>query len=361
MHEFSRRDFLKAGAIGAGALALTALGGEKVAGAVGKFEHYFESLDYLDGVRPSPNPLPKPLRGLTLNSPFLWNYDNDYVDWVAGQAKAMGARTIRIFVNDDFEPELENYNDSVLENIKRVSGRIGNTKLIISLFDAYTLLHSDKQTRDIESKPLSSPYFLQGRGESKEQKQLGFFKSEGVKSCFHERLDYIVRSLKDVETITAWEVANEVELPDEQILTRWFNENIGVIRSRDMARPIITGLAKPWLISEEKFLGKNVVNSFHVYPLQTEIIDGITAFAPESRLPLTGLELGVSQDTKMFIKYPIFVYQIIKSVISDNTLYAEGLGLWKIGQNADGYDLGNSEYSRYFKRLSRKLRSIQTE
>jgi hypothetical protein len=361
MKEISRRNFLKVLGIGTATAVDLFIFGIEGLNIFEKFENYYTSLDFLDGLKPSPYPLPESLRGITLNSPFLWKRDNDYVRWVESQAEKLGAKTVRVFINDDFEPELgrKNYNDKVLENIKRIAPQLSGAKLIVSLFDTYSLLHQDKSNAHYPPSPLSSPYFLESTGQTKAQKQLSIFENQNIKSCLFQRIDYCVRNLNSTEQIAAWEIANEPELDNRELFTDWFKERVDVVRKIDADRPIITGLANPSLIDENQLVGKNVVNSFHAYPFHLAAFAALTKYVPKSILPLAGLETGIGENQGSVIDYPLFLFRVLTSVISENTLYTGNVGLWKIDDYTDGYDVSDSPYSGYFRNLSEKLKLIQ--
>src|SRR5512146_2355372 len=106
----SRRDFLNLGLTGLGA----ALAASCTKGAVERFGDYTLSLDYLEGVKPSPHPLPKQLQGLTINSPFLYNRGPEYIDYVKDRAGKMGAGSIRIFMGNLAEKSIGKYNRRVI-------------------------------------------------------------------------------------------------------------------------------------------------------------------------------------------------------------------------------------------------------
>lgn len=358
----SRRDFL--------AFGLTALGSAAVSfytrtvyDAIEKSHDYFTNLDYLDGIQPSPNPLPKSLQGLTINSPFLYNQDSKYIDWVKARTESVGAGNIRMFMGNLFEQSLGGYNDRVIDDIKRTADHLGDINLIVSLFDSYPLLHSDKPNLDYKTGELDSPYFFASSGETKTQKQLDFFRNPKIISAVDKRFEHTIKRLKDVGQISAWEIGNEFMVPDveginrKELLTGWYEERIKTVRAFDGGRPIITGLSFPWLIDEKRFVRQNIVNSFHAYPLQPWVTSGLSEFVPNSLLPLAGLEVGVGENLKPVVSYPLYIYHVLNSVISNKILYAGGIGLWKLDKGEDGYDI-SKENAGYLRLLSEKLRAI---
>lgn len=266
----SRRKFLIGGTfLGAGFLA-SGWGMERIA------RNFSPSLDLEKlkdfAVLPPDRPAPYELTGINLNSPFLWREVDspEKIERAIQNANQFGARTIRIFINDEFEPELGNYRLEVLEKIEKLAQRF---PLQVDLFDAYHLLHANKFNVVHGSSSLSSPYLMPKKEKSLMQRQLDFFTDETIQEVFLRRVKAILEHLNHVPQIVAWSVANELVPPAgskkeaRKILTNWYEKVVSAIRQIDKERPIVSGVADPGLLDEERLIRCGLsANSIHLYP-----------------------------------------------------------------------------------------------
>jgi len=292
LKKIDRREFLKFFLLGAG-LFLTNSGcfPEK---EIKKFENF--------SLLPPENPSPAFLRGINLNAPFLWQ-DVDYPEKITNafeNAKEIGARNIRVFINDLFEPELGRYNFDVLKKIKKLA-QISPFPLQVDLFDAFSLSHFGKINLVHSSSPYPSPY-LAG----------DFFNDERLRNFFLRRVETIILFFGDIKNIVSWSVANELEPKGtkeekREILTMWYEEIIKKIKEIDPERPIISGLADPELIDEEKLKEIGLTaNTIHFYP------NLFQNFQESRKIPLVCQEIGFPSKIAG-IKIPDSLYDIFFS------------------------------------------------
>lgn len=370
----SKREFLLAG--GAGVVGVAGYGLLKLLDYQSQYD-WRADLGFLDGVELSEPKMPAALRGVCINSPFLWSRDLAYVDQVIVTAKQMGATNLRLFINDVplkgvvnqcFEDTGGRFNLGMIDRLRFLLQRVDyfNYKYpdtlplgaIIALEDGYRMFHSEKTNLDYASEAISSPYFdpkipiLQA--------QEDFFTKDSQRQRFSWRLHSLVTLLRNSRCISAWEIGNELELPEEigerkEILTQWYQEMIPAVMGADTTRPISTGLRKPWFIDENEFTGLPIVNTLHAYPgSDATVIREVEAFAPQAQLALGVTEVGVSERLWGNDDYLVrFSNKLLKALVRNGQLLAGQIGLWKKDDYGDNHDLPQ-DY-QYFQRLGQRL------
>lgn len=372
--KITRRQFLiRTAALGvSGVSFLSYLGNREYAS---QFDEQHGDLSFLHPIESPSTPMSEELAGICVNSPFLWKESPSYIHHVIESAQQLDATTIRIYVHDAFEPVLGVYNTDILNSIRLLAQQIDEVnnqtndslRIVVSLFDSYRMLHSDKRNADYGSIPLTSPYFVHAQGREKESKQLSFFTDSESMHFFQVRVRTIVESLQDIPQICAWELINEAEIPGsvpqeeaQSLLTQWYQDQVQFLRHIDHDRPIITGLARPWLIDEEPFKEQQVINSFHAYvtELDASYLRYLEEFSEHSILPLAGLEVGASRRLGGSILLPSFITRMLRLVVPKITIGS--IGLWKIDNYEDDYsiDIQQRELTEYMCRLSFQLQRI---
>lgn len=293
--KLSRREFLITGAFaGAGFLAIK-WDVEKVAQNFSPTFNLEKLKDFT--VLPPEFPTPSKLVGINLNAPFLWQEVDspEKIERAIENANQFGARTIRVFVNDEFEPELEDYHFEVLEKIEKLAQKF---PLQVDLFDAYPLLHASDFNPVYGSSSLSSPYLVI-KEKTLIQQQLDFFTDKSIEKIFLRRVKEIIGSLNHVPGIAAWSVANELAPPTQtgkrakEILTSWYEKVVTEIRKIDKERPILSGVADPTLLDEERLKACGLsANTIHLYPDLTENAFRLYQTNHKRVLPLICQEIG---------------------------------------------------------------------
>lgn len=282
----SRRELLIGGAfLGADFLA-SSWGLERIASNLFSSPNFEKLKDYT--VLPPEFPTPSKLIGINLNAPFLWREVDspDKIEKAVRNARQFGARTIRVFINDEFELELGDYHLEVLEKIDRLAQKF---PLQVDLFDAYPLLCSNKFNPVYGLSSLSSPYLVEKQN---------FFTNQFIQETFLERIRKIVGCLNKTPGIIAWSVANELAPPVQtrerakKILTDWYEKVIMAIRQIDQKRPILSGVANPTLLDEERLKKSGLTaNTIHLYPFSGSS-ENILHAQHQKILPLVCQEIG---------------------------------------------------------------------
>lgn len=281
----SRREFLIGGAFLGASFLASKWGVEKVAQ---NFSPTFDLERLKDfTILPPERPAPSELTGINLNVPFLWREVDspEKIERAIENAQQFDARTIRVFINDEFEPELGDYRFEVLEKIEKLAQKF---PLQVDLFDAFSLLRANKFNPVYGSSLLSSPYLV-----------ADFFTDKPIREIFLERVRKIVSQLNHVPKIVAWSVANELKpsarTKEEarKVLTDWYEEVIKTIRHLDPKRPILSGVADPTLLDEERLKACGLTaNTIHFYPDPTENAFRFYQTNYKKVLPLICQEIG---------------------------------------------------------------------
>lgn len=282
----TRRKFLIGGAFLGTGLLVSRWSAENVA------QNFFPSFDLerlKDFTVLSPEyPAPSELTGINLNAPFLWRTldSSDKIEKAFYNARQFSARTIRVFINDEFEPELGKYRFEVLGKIKKLAQKF---PLQVDLFDAFSLVHANKLNPVYSSSALSSPYLMEKKD---------FFTDQSIQETFLERVRKIVEDLDKTPGIVAWSVANELAPPIEnkkearEILTNWYEKVVTEIREIDPKRPILSGVADPNLLDEERLKACGLsANTIHLYPFSGSS-ENILNAQQQKLLPLICQEIG---------------------------------------------------------------------
>lgn len=342
--KITRRDFLKKTIYTAGAL----VGVSTIPGIVNELADILPG-ESIENLKVTPSfPLPRELRGLSMNSPFLHCFPDAQNSVISESLKA-GVTNLRIFIDDAIEPSLGDYQADVTKSVRKLHQNIasrGNTlHTIISLYDAFGMM--DRFNLVHGRNKITSPY-CDGSPESYRK----FFTDERTRSQFLNRAKMIIESLGDSDIVSAWEVGNEFAPPvgeDGQAIFRdWFSEIVDSIGKMDPAkRPIISGVAKPRYIDERDFKGVNLVNTIHIYPAPFVFNEFRDYLARGDRLlPLFVEEIGFPEKfLKMDIPSPLVdaAYSdllntaIGSATFSKNLLAIDGLAAWKIDGYEDGY------------------------
>lgn len=302
--------------------------------------------------------LPPGLVGVGVNAPYLWKRSPEYQLDVLTALQAAQMGPVRLFITADQECMAQI--QDLCQLARRVSaGKEHKLTFYVSLFDAYPLLHAAKPNLWYGSSALSSPFLFGAESEAEIQKaQLAFFTDNEVQASFHGQQRFQIESLRHIREIVAWEVANELEIPRElattseatTVLSGWYHSAVANIRDANRSRPIITGLAKPWLIDESHLERHGVVNSLHIYP---HLFPTMQAKAREhvvqSTLPLMVSETGVSDKLPMT---DTLLSQFIEATIADLTigdvLHTQHLSVWKWDEYSDTFDFDLSAYPKTF-------------
>lgn len=290
----SRREFLIGGAfLGANFLA-SKWGLERTKSNFSPFDlEKFKDFT----VFPPEFPTPSELVGINLNAPFLWQEvkSPEKIEKSIENAHQFGARTVRVFVNDEFEPELGKYRFEVLEKIEKLAQKF---PLQVDLFDAYPLLQANKFNVIYGSSSLSSPYLTFRKEKPFIQQQLNFFTDKSIREIFLKRVKEIVNRLHHTSGIVAWSIANELAPPTrtkeeaKKILTDWYEEVVIAIRQTDKERPILSGVADPNLLDEERLKDCGLsANTIHLYPFSGSS-ENILNAQQQKLLPLICQEIG---------------------------------------------------------------------
>lgn len=341
--KISRRDFLKKTVYVATAL----VGVGSVPGAAKEIIGQ-TSGSLIENLKVNPAfPLPRDLKGLSINSPFLHCFPEAQDSVISDSIKA-GVSNLRIFIDDAVEPRFGDYKTDVADNIKKLHQNItsqgSNLHTIISLYDAngmmnrFSLVHGRNK--------ITSPY-CDGSPESYKK----FFTDRKLKGQFLNRAKMIIESLGDSDAISAWEVGNEFAPPVGEgglvIFQDWFSEvTLAITKMDPKKRPVISGVAKPWYIDEKSFEGTNFINTIHIYPAPFIFSEFRNYLGRgDRRLPLFVEEIGFPEKLlEMDIPLPLvdaLYNNLLKAAVESatfpqNLLAIDGLMPWK----ADGYEDG---------------------
>ncbi len=218
---------------------------------------------------------------LGINSPFVYLKEEKWEEYYNILLKiqrffSVERFRIRIFISDDFEKNLGEYNFEVLEKVFKFYNFLKNKglnfTLEIDLIDCYTIGNSLKYNPIYGSHSPSSPY-----NPSKDLNGYKiFFTDETLKRFFIERvkkiLGYLKEKLGNEDLIIS--IANEPEPPYQdserkQILSLWYTfvlENI-----RNLLSPkweIVSGLKNPRYLSKEFYEKTGIIPTLHLYPFE---------------------------------------------------------------------------------------------
>lgn len=370
---------------------LITLGGLAVAGVVtaplaweikkligGNFEPVGNLEALLDFTVLPPKVLTPPeLRGIIMNSPFLWQYTGipEAIDRAVENANAFESKAIRVFINDTYEPELSHFEPWVLDSTKALTKKF---PLIVDLFDAYSLLHSNKPNATYDSWPLNSPYLVKTKGRSLIDQQLAFFVDPDLVEIFLNRVRSIVGSLKS-SRVVAWSVANElippVGTPEDkrEILTTWYEKVLREIRRLDQARPIVSGVADPTLLDEQRLKAAGLTaNTIHLYAGGSDNLIRILAsqrkclpwIIQEIGFPARayGIQLGSLRDELMASFLVDRLLRFIRVDEKKRTVEprSESLGIWRLSFEGDSHDDGFQVSPRSLPKTTKVLKTWQS-
>ncbi len=262
-----------------------------------------------------------------------------------------------------------------MDNIKVLTEKF---PLIVDLFDAYPLLHSNKPNATYGSWSLTSPYLVKTKGRSLIDQQLAFFVDPNLVEIFLNRVRSIVGSLKS-SRVVAWSVANElippVGTPEEkrEILTTWYEKVLREIRRLDPNRSIVSGVADPTLLDEQRLKTAGLTaNTIHLYPGGPDNWIRILA-SHHQCLPWIIQEIGFP--TKAFgIQLGSLRDELLASFLVDRLLRfirvdekkrtvkpeSESLGIWRLTFEGDRHNDGFSVSSQSLPKTTKILKSWQS-
>jgi hypothetical protein len=282
---------------------------------------------------------------LGINSPFIYLKEEkweEYFNLLLEIQKIFNVESfrIRIFISDDFERNLGEYNFEVLEKIFKFYNFLKekgvNFVLEIDLIDCYSIGNSLKYNPIYGSHPPSSPY-----NTSKDLNGYkNFFTDERLKGFFIKRVEEILKYLREKfgnENLII-SIANEPEPPyseneKRQILNLWYDfvlENIKNLLSPNWK--IVSGLKDPRYLSKEFYERTGVMPTLHLYPFE---------FSPSE---IEGIikEFGKVYIQELGVPYRIFNFSnplekvLWKALL--RWLNNQEISVWKIDFYEDGFD-----------------------
>ncbi len=277
MREITRREFFKEAAFFTARVALPF----SPFGRLFDFPHIQEdplsALNFLKDLDPPPEHLrlPPNLRGIYVNIPFAWDKPNDISTLqMIDQAATLGTSNLRIIIDNRLIAPDGTYNKDVVRKIRRFSEHVRERTeqkvgLLVTLYD-------------------------DNFGEFETKGRPDLFGSQTTKNAFKDRLRYLVSSLGDIPSITAWGVGNEIEVREHKpvneqktIHTDFFMEMITAIRQEDPTRWILTGTRRAYCIDDKSFSGKRVAMTDHQYPgFSSDGIDAQPIFDPNDAIEM---------------------------------------------------------------------------
>lgn len=337
----SRRDFLKIGSLATAGIAL--LGAQYYL----NLGNFFS----LPEIEKAPRyPLPEALRGVSVNSPFIWRLEQSQ-DEVLRKARTYRPATMRLFGDDTIEPSLGTYSTTSLKRFQSFVNKVDKMKeetgwapgLTVDFGDSYGML------------PRSSPVYGDSKAfspysDGSDKGYRDFFGPEKRK-LYKKRMKTMSEAIGGSKAVVAWGIANEASPPagpdGQAVLTDWMADMVGECRRLDPERPILTGLAHPWEIDEGQIDDRNTVNTIHVYPFNPGLtLDPFRQYlaSPNRKMPLYPQEVGfpnrlLGRDFPPdFIDkgYGMIVQGVLRYATIGGRLETNGIGLWKM----DGYDDG---------------------
>lgn len=263
------------------------------------------------------NPTNERLIGPAVNIPFAAYSHNPNVPYnVAKQMNDLDSRLARVYIPQQFEKSIGNYDRSYLSKMQKFilevtehSKKINPNSTIgfdLVLDDAFDLLYSDKPAV-YGSRPLSH-YALKGASDPRDiaKYQREFFTSKEMSDAFIRRSRYILRHLYPVKNhIAAIEIMNEPDIniqKKEKIdtLTDWYSRVVPHIRDFYPDTPTISGVKNPYLIHSAALRKYGLDNnSAHPYGSTTFEQESVIEYVHEmpnnpDLAPLLILESGVA-------------------------------------------------------------------
>lgn len=349
-------------------------------------------------------PLPRALRGISFNVPFGWGDGPEQVAQTVAAAQSAGAMIFRELIDDirkPFEPSLGKYNDDVIDQIRGHSKSVSEQsskkiKTIISLIDGFYLFRSDQPNpvwvdcswppgqaaMQLGKSELRSPYLRGYRPEdgSPVAAQQAIFIDEEVKDHVKARLRFLVDAFKDTSSICAWEIGNELSVPGlspdraQVILTQWYSEMIDTVREIDPERPILLGVAEPWLVDDQLLEQPNIVNTTHNYiDASGEKLRDLSDYLhhPKRKLPVVCQEIGmpskfgcvgIPSDTML----SRFLPRVIEAGMYQNNRggwsnHLGHFGLWQVGTHQDGFNVSEASHPYTWAFIQRMNESMKRQ
>ncbi len=306
-----------------------------------------------------PRDYPEELKGILINSPYLHLYDEEEQDLYLNKAKSLGASRVRVFLDDAYEPKIGEYRGEVLERVLKLSQKATTKGLAIEvdLFDCFTLGNSL-----INNFSYPTPVSLPTSPYNKTRDKLGYFKffvDEDLKDAFKFRVKDVVSKLKGT-SVNIVSCANEANpalwsLPENEakdVLTKWYQEVVEVIRVENPDLIVLTGLAEPWSVDSKKIPGISA-NTLHAYPFSTNL-KRLESF--NENIPLVCQETGFPYRFLLRIPSEVRNYlslSFARKLILSLMLVDEGkkeihpkvlsIGIWKLGKHDDGFNVSSDD------------------
>ena len=296
--------------------------------------------------------LPTGLDGLYSNSPRLYLSDEMTQAQYLDKIKTFGKR-VRLFINDEFEPQLGQYNDNITGRIARFAQKVDGVE--IDLADFFTIGNCLTDNPVYGHNIPSSPY-------NPIKDRTGYnhvYTDPKMVGAFQKRIDHAVNRLLNVyhvDNIKAWsfnEPAPPTNSEGREILTAWYQKMVDTIRQIDPKTPIFSGVAVPWFINEKAVPGLTA-NTFHLYPFNSVNFQRLSDYlhSPQSVLPLICQEIGFPEQVfGHHIPNELYDYlynNFINKLINYTTVFDHenklikpevlSVGVWKIDDYSDGFN-----------------------
>ena len=303
--------------------------------------------------------LPADLNGIYSNSPKLYLSDESTQNRYLKKINMLGAKRVRLFIADEVEPQLGQYNDNVLKRVAEFANKVDGVE--IDLADFFTigncLTDNPVYGHDIPSSPYNPTKDRSGYDR--------VYTDPKMVAAFQNRIDHIINKLLNdyhIGNIKTWSF-NEPAPPGDaagpEILTNWYKKMVDAIRQIDPKTPVFSGAAVPWHINEKVIPGLTA-NTFHLYPFNSVNFQKLNDYlhSPQSVLPLVCQEAGFPEqifgqtipDGLYNYLYTNFLQKLISyTTVFDhkNKLITPGvlsIGVWKIDTYSDGYNVGPDSY-----------------
>lgn len=283
---------------------------------------------------------------LGINSPFIYLKSEEWEKYV-GLLKKLKEMfkiekfRIRLFISDDFEKNLGEYNQEVLKSILNFYNFLKKNNidfiLEIDLIDCYSIGNSLKPNLVYGTSPITSPYNL-----TKDLKgYYQFFVNDELRKKFISRartiLSFLKQYFENEELIIS--IANEPEPPVEnleekrKILTEWYQfvlDNIKDLLSEKWK--LVAGVKNPDFLSQDIY-NQGIIPTLHLYPFE---------FSPST------LESWLKKYPNIYIQelgtpYKIlnlpnpFEKQIMESLME--AVKNNPVSLWKLDFYEDGFQI----------------------
>ncbi len=298
--------------------------------------------------------LPRNLHGAHAATPFLYLCDNQEIESHLESIKDI--RSVTVFVDDKYETSLGVYEQGILDRLQNFSNILERKGLGLSvvLFDCYTTRKTWNPFYG--SHDATSPYAVFGIRE--------FYRSQKLREFFKKRILRITKRLKGFKNLFSVSIANEPIPPDNnpysQEYINWFNQMIQIVGENLLDKPILPGVANPFLIPDEiKGLSANTT---HVYIYDISSISNTIRYVYQGSLPLFVQEIGVPEYIfgrslpfeSDFLMSRLIHYLFQKTAVADVNnrkieLGISSLTFWKKDSYFDGFNFDYYNYPETYK------------